>query len=81
MSFLLAFVPELIGGLGATGLAEGGLLSGMGGMTSTIGNMSSILLGGLNPFQQTQTQSSGFSMTTIAIIGIGGVLVLTILIK
>jgi len=85
MSFLLPLLPELFGSFGAAGLAEGGLFgslgAGMGGMTSTIGNLAGGFVGILNPFQSSQPQSQGLSITTIAVIGIGGVVVLTLLIK
>jgi hypothetical protein len=82
MSFLVGFAPQLLG-MGVSGLAEGGLLSGMGGMSGTLGSMTSMLFPFGNPFsgQQQQQQSQGMSITTIAIIGVGGIVVLTLLIK
>ena len=79
MSFLLGFAPQLLG-MGASGLAEGSLLSGTIG---TIGSsMTSMLFPFGSPFSgQQQQQSQGMSMTTIAIIGVSGIVVLTLLIK
>lgn len=81
MAFVLPLLPELFG---ATGLLEGGLFSTISsdGLLSTIGNVGNIF-SFLNPFHQSQpqSQSSGLSFSTMAVIGIGGIVILTLLIK
>lgn len=79
MAFVLPLLPELFG---ASGLLEGGLFSTISsdGLLSTIGNVGNIF-SFLNPFHQSQPQSSGLSFSTMAVIGIGGIVILTLLIK